>query len=308
MRGARRMPGTYGQRWRDIGPASGPAVRCCRAGTGTRPAPGLQAPARRCTLGEAYPRRGSHRHSQAVGRAVADAGARGALGAAARRGGGRRPTWSGDPGPDPPGKARRGSDNTVARSAPSSRWTWPAGATASRWSRAATPGSSRWRRRCWRWPRRRSTRTFRYGSCPGSPRPTRRRRAPAHLGHDYATISLSDRLKPWEVIAERLNAAASADLVLALYDPGSKSRTWQVAKARDLLPGAPLPGHPGRSGTGRRRPDGGRTYGTAGGRRPGGGGHADAADRGLVADALGAAGRFRRRPVHRVDPAPLPGA
>ncbi|MFF7256630.1 precorrin-2 C(20)-methyltransferase [Streptomyces microflavus] len=60
-------------------------------------------------------------------------------------------------------------------------------------------------------------------------------RAGAPLGHDYATISLSDRLKPWEVIAERLRAAASADLVLALYNPGSKSRTWQVAKARDLL-------------------------------------------------------------------------
>lgn len=60
-------------------------------------------------------------------------------------------------------------------------------------------------------------------------------RAGAPLGHDYATISLSDRLKPWEVIAERLHAAASADLVLALYNPGSKSRTWQVGKARDLL-------------------------------------------------------------------------
>lgn len=60
-------------------------------------------------------------------------------------------------------------------------------------------------------------------------------RAGAPLGHDYATISLSDRLKPWEVIAERLHAAASADLVLALYNPGSRSRTWQVAKARELL-------------------------------------------------------------------------
>lgn len=60
-------------------------------------------------------------------------------------------------------------------------------------------------------------------------------RAGAPLGHDYATISLSDRLKPWEVIAERLRAAASADMVLALYNPGSKSRTWQVGKARDLL-------------------------------------------------------------------------
>ncbi|WPO70786.1 precorrin-2 C(20)-methyltransferase [Streptomyces sp. KN37] len=60
-------------------------------------------------------------------------------------------------------------------------------------------------------------------------------RAGAPLGHDYATISLSDRLKPWEVIAERLAAAASADLVLALYNPGSRSRTWQVGKARELL-------------------------------------------------------------------------
>ncbi|MEE1753583.1 precorrin-2 C(20)-methyltransferase [Streptomyces sp. SP18CS02] len=59
--------------------------------------------------------------------------------------------------------------------------------------------------------------------------------AGAPLGHDYATISLSDRLKPWEVIAERLHAAAAADLVLALYNPGSRSRTWQVAKARELL-------------------------------------------------------------------------
>ena len=60
-------------------------------------------------------------------------------------------------------------------------------------------------------------------------------RAGAPLGHDYAVISLSDRLKPWEVIARRLRAAASADLVLALYNPGSKSRTTQVGLARDLL-------------------------------------------------------------------------
>ncbi|MFD8023167.1 precorrin-2 C(20)-methyltransferase [Streptomyces lavendulae] len=59
--------------------------------------------------------------------------------------------------------------------------------------------------------------------------------AGAPLGHDYATISLSDRLKPWEVIAERLRAAAAADLVLALYNPGSRSRTWQVTQAKELL-------------------------------------------------------------------------
>ncbi|MFI6347535.1 precorrin-2 C(20)-methyltransferase [Streptomyces sp. NPDC050560] len=70
-------------------------------------------------------------------------------------------------------------------------------------------------------------------------------RAGAPLGHDYAVLSLSDRLKPWEVIAERLRAAAAADLVLALYNPGSRSRTWQVGAARDLLlelrdPGTPV--------------------------------------------------------------------
>lgn len=48
-------------------------------------------------------------------------------------------------------------------------------------------------------------------------------------------ISLSDRLKPWEVIESRLRAAAAADLVLAVYNPASKSRTWQVASMRDVL-------------------------------------------------------------------------
>ncbi|GAA1339561.1 precorrin-3B C(17)-methyltransferase [Saccharothrix algeriensis] len=60
-------------------------------------------------------------------------------------------------------------------------------------------------------------------------------RAGAPLGHDYCVVSLSDRLKPWDVIAGRLAAAAAADLVLAIYNPASRSRTWQVAAARDLL-------------------------------------------------------------------------
>jgi precorrin-2 C20-methyltransferase/precorrin-3B C17-methyltransferase len=70
-------------------------------------------------------------------------------------------------------------------------------------------------------------------------------RVGAPLGHDYAVISLSDRLKPWEVIEERLRAAARADLVLAIYNPASKSRTWQVRAMRELLlayrdPGTPV--------------------------------------------------------------------
>ncbi|WP_326546403.1 precorrin-2 C(20)-methyltransferase [Mycolicibacterium sp. ND9-15] len=60
-------------------------------------------------------------------------------------------------------------------------------------------------------------------------------RVGAPLGHDYAVLSLSDRLKPWDVIATRLTAAAAADLVLAIYNPASKTRTWQVAAMRDLL-------------------------------------------------------------------------
>jgi precorrin-2 C20-methyltransferase/precorrin-3B C17-methyltransferase len=57
----------------------------------------------------------------------------------------------------------------------------------------------------------------------------------APLGHDYAVISLSDRLKPWDIIAARVKAAAAADLVLAIYNPASKTRTWQVSAMQDLL-------------------------------------------------------------------------
>jgi precorrin-2 C20-methyltransferase/precorrin-3B C17-methyltransferase len=57
----------------------------------------------------------------------------------------------------------------------------------------------------------------------------------APLGHDHAVISLSDRLKPWEVVVERLVAAARADLAIAIYNPRSNARPWQVGAARDAL-------------------------------------------------------------------------
>ena len=57
----------------------------------------------------------------------------------------------------------------------------------------------------------------------------------APLGHDHAMISLSDRLKPWEVVASRLAAVAAADLAIAIYNPRSKARPWQVGAARDVL-------------------------------------------------------------------------
>ncbi|GHF48350.1 precorrin-2 C20-methyltransferase/precorrin-3B C17-methyltransferase [Amycolatopsis bartoniae] len=57
----------------------------------------------------------------------------------------------------------------------------------------------------------------------------------APLGHDYCVISLSDRLKPWEIIEKRLDAAGAADLVIAIYNPASKTRTTQLEQAKNVL-------------------------------------------------------------------------
>jgi precorrin-2 C20-methyltransferase / precorrin-3B C17-methyltransferase len=69
--------------------------------------------------------------------------------------------------------------------------------------------------------------------------------AGAPLGHDYVVLSLSDRLKPWEVISRRLEAAAAGDFAIAIYNPASTSRRQQLADARELLlahrdPGTPV--------------------------------------------------------------------
>ncbi|MEF0941545.1 precorrin-3B C(17)-methyltransferase [Rhizobium sp. BR 362] len=62
----------------------------------------------------------------------------------------------------------------------------------------------------------------------------------APLGHDFCAISLSDNLKPWDIIGNRLRLVAQAGLVIALYNPISKARPWQLGKAfeilRDVLP------------------------------------------------------------------------
>jgi cobalt-precorrin 5A hydrolase / precorrin-3B C17-methyltransferase len=55
------------------------------------------------------------------------------------------------------------------------------------------------------------------------------------LGHDHCSISLSDLLTPWEVIRERVRAAAETDFVVSLYNPRSKGRDWQLGKAREIL-------------------------------------------------------------------------
>jgi precorrin-2 C20-methyltransferase/precorrin-3B C17-methyltransferase len=60
-------------------------------------------------------------------------------------------------------------------------------------------------------------------------------RVGAPLGHDYAVISLSDRLKPWDVVERRIEAVAAADMAIAVYNPASKSRTWQVGAMKEAL-------------------------------------------------------------------------
>jgi precorrin-3B C17-methyltransferase len=57
----------------------------------------------------------------------------------------------------------------------------------------------------------------------------------APLTHDFAVISLSDLLTPWEIIEKRLAAAAAADFVIVLYNPKSKKRTWQLEKAQQII-------------------------------------------------------------------------
>lgn len=57
----------------------------------------------------------------------------------------------------------------------------------------------------------------------------------APLMHDFASISLSDRLTPWDLIEKRLDAAAMADFVIILYNPKSKGRAGHIARAREIV-------------------------------------------------------------------------
>jgi precorrin-3B C17-methyltransferase len=65
-------------------------------------------------------------------------------------------------------------------------------------------------------------------------------RVGAPLGHDFCALSLSDNLKPWDLIERRLDAAAGAGFVIALYNPVSRARPWQLqtafARLRRQLP------------------------------------------------------------------------
>ncbi len=60
-------------------------------------------------------------------------------------------------------------------------------------------------------------------------------RVGAPLGHDFCALSLSDNLKPWELIERRLDAAAAAGFVIALYNPISRARPWQLGAALERL-------------------------------------------------------------------------
>lgn len=57
----------------------------------------------------------------------------------------------------------------------------------------------------------------------------------APLGHDFCALSLSDNLKPWDLIERRLTLAAQAGFVIALYNPISKARPWQLGRAFEIL-------------------------------------------------------------------------
>jgi precorrin-3B C17-methyltransferase len=60
-------------------------------------------------------------------------------------------------------------------------------------------------------------------------------RVGAPLGHDFCALSLSDNLKSWDTIERRLDAAAGAGFVIALYNPVSRARPWQLGKAFERL-------------------------------------------------------------------------
>ncbi len=57
----------------------------------------------------------------------------------------------------------------------------------------------------------------------------------APLGHDFCAISLSDLLTPWPAIERRIEAAASADFVIGLYNPASGRRTRQIVRAQEII-------------------------------------------------------------------------
>jgi precorrin-3B C17-methyltransferase len=77
----------------------------------------------------------------------------------------------------------------------------------------------------------------------------------APLGHDFCAISLSDNLKPWDVIEARLKAVTTAGFVVALYNPISKARPWQLGRALEIVAEILPPTTPILFGRAAGRPD-----------------------------------------------------
>ena len=77
----------------------------------------------------------------------------------------------------------------------------------------------------------------------------------APLGHDFCALSLSDNLKPWPLVLQRLMAAASAGFVIALYNTASHARPWQLAAALEALRPILSPATPVVFATAVSRPD-----------------------------------------------------
>ncbi len=130
-------------------------------------------------------------------------------------------------------------------------------ARTSPWYRAAIPEYSPWPRRC----ARRWNQAPPHGAssiCPILPGVTGMlavaARVGAPLGHDFCALSLSDNLKPWSLVERRLRAAAGAGFVIALYNPISRARPWQLDKAfRDFARAPSRPNARGIRARGRPR-------------------------------------------------------
>lgn len=69
-------------------------------------------------------------------------------------------------------------------------------------------------------------------------------RVGAPLGHDFGMISLSNRLKPFEIVERRVKALAGADMAFACYNPASKERRWQIQRVAELVSQAQAPSTP----------------------------------------------------------------
>jgi precorrin-3B C17-methyltransferase len=80
-------------------------------------------------------------------------------------------------------------------------------------------------------------------------------RVGAPLGHDFCALSLSDNLKPWSLVERRLDAAAGAGFALAIYNPVSRARPWQLGAAFERLREILRPATPVIFGRAVTRPD-----------------------------------------------------